>query len=575
MKANTDTTKYISNDSKKMISSARVTMDNRLHRVSQAVSTFFEEELSRGFPGLSQIARDHLDRFRSFLHSFYIEQHGFWPPNNFDTHVVQQLICNSMYADFYSLYQHMADTATSPGMSEANVNTAGGVCTLQNIRAYDARHGSLPLPHALPRIPTMPVIPTTASTKRERRSSWNPVARHREDKERRNSQRLQALIDSTNRDWTLMNTVLVRRFSEFEIDAAIDDLEPISLADGRKVRWIVVYAILQSLISVTQAPKQVRNTEGLSYGLCCEVPSRLPWHVETRKRSRTVGHASIEPDNHHSHTNTEPSSPVGVNRTMSRTSTMTSMTESLVRMTSRASTTKDRRQTVNDATPGRTMSMKSTSSTRTSSLRRIGLYRSTDSLVEEPDAKTQQRPNFAKRTSFCEIYVPGYGNGLNEVELQRSKSEKITSSSKPRSDKLKRNSIPPPVPKLVMPAAAPAPAPTVTGANINTSVSRESSNASTNSTWSRTAPSASTPNDSDASLPTPNGSPIVAADVAIAMANLELDRAEKKRPRTAAMVHIVQQEDISDATGLDTVHFNTSTWDDMLNVLEKRRFNVV
>lgn len=398
----------------------------------------------------------------------------------------------------------------------SSIDTAGGVCTLQNIRAFDTRQGLLPLPHAMPQMPVMPSTQIGLNRSRgSRRNSWNPVVRAREEKDRRNASRMQALVGSTDRDSSLMSCTLVRRYSEFEIESATDELETISLVDGRKVRWLAVYAILQSLISVNQAPKQVRNTEGLSYALCCEAPTRMPWHTEkiARPRRPPVRTSSIEPDTQHSHTNMAPPSPASLSRTISRSSTV-SKTEPVKRSTSRDSTIRDRRQTIAGETPSRTTSLKSASG-RSHSLRRLVAYKSTESVAEELPA----RPKAANRTSFCEIYVPGYGNGLNAVEVQKN-----TKAGAQANRELKSMST--------------------------TTMSRECSNASTNSSWSKT----SSPEDSDVS--TPDASPVMLSD---SMSKLSL----------AGPVHVVDDTD-----GLETVHFNSSTWDATLNVLERRRFNI-
>ena len=59
----------------------------------------------------------------------------------------------------------------------------------------------------------------------------------------------------------------------------------VSSADARKVRWILVYAILQTLISVTRAPQEVRDTEGVAYPLCCQIAGTPPWQeAETKAK---------------------------------------------------------------------------------------------------------------------------------------------------------------------------------------------------------------------------------------------------------------------------------------------------
>lgn len=511
-----DIKQHVSGESILLIKQARSDMDARLQKVCKTITSFFEDELSSGFLGLAQPARDHLDRFRSFLHAYYIEQHGFWPPNRFEEEVVQLLICKAMYSDFRSLYDHLADTASSSTNMDAALGTTGGVCVHQNVKNFDNRQQLSPLPQPLPQIPSTTNLIPTAMERRQRRNSWNPIARHREDKDRRNAQRMQALIDSTNRDWTLMNCVLVRRFSEFEIETAVDDLETISLSDGRKVRWIVVYAILQILKSITQAPAEVRNTEGLSYPLCCDVPTLMPWETQRgRSRHQVDDEVSpIEPDNLHSHTNTAPPSPGSMTRTLSKTSIKT-LSSSVHRSSSTASTVKDRRQTIGGDSLTRSPSRKS-SKARSSSLRRFVSVKK--GHIDEDIPAVPKVKQLTKRASFCEIYVPGYGNGLNYVELEKMAS--VTTLP------LAEEDVPLELTSLVG----------------NNSVSRESSNASNNSTWSKTSST--------------DGTVVSSPDAS--NADLTADK-----------------EGVGEQSGLDTVHFNTQTWDDMLGVLEKRRFNLM
>lgn len=513
---------HLSDESKYLITQARLGMDLRLQKVCETITSFFETELSSGFLGLSQAAREHLDRFRSFLHAYYIEKHGFWPPNRFEEEVAQLLICKRMYTDFKNLYEHLVDTRSSASNMDAVQGTTGGVCVLQNVKNFDNRQRLPPLPQPLPRIPSTSNVNVGALERKQRRNSWNPIVRHREDKERRNTQRMQALIDSTNRDWTLMNCVLVRRFSEFEIETAVDELESISLSDGRKVRWIVVYAILQILQSITQAPEQVRNTEGLSYALCCEAPALMPWDTERGCSGHGADEQSspIEPDLHYSHTNTAPPSPGGnVNRTLSMTSLMSLSSGSVKRSSSTTSTVKERRKTIGGENVERSLSRKS-SKARSSSLRRFVSVKKGELDEDIPAVPKLKQPT--KRASFCEIYVPGYGNGLNIVQ----KTESVTTLPLAEEDDQAL--------------------PTLPG---NASVSRESSNASNNSTWSKTS------SDGGTEASTPDGS------------HSDLTEKGTLRPE-------LKQQPESGETGLDTVHFNTETWDDMLTVLERRRFNI-
>ena len=487
-------------------------MDAKLNRVAKSITRFFEDELSSSSLGLHEVARDHLDRFRSFLHGYYIEQHGFWPPDKFDEEVVQRLVCTSMYSDFRSLYHHLADEASTTDMT-TDLESTGGVCTLQNIQAFDSRYQLEPLPQSLPLLPSTTKMESTMHSKSQRRNSWNPVLKRKQDKELRHAQRTQALIDSSNRDWRLMSCLLVRRYSDFEAEFATDGLESISLADGRKVRWIVVYGILQTLASIMQAPKQARNTDGLSYALCCSTPARFPWQAVSVVALPVDGKRAIEPDVAYSHTNVVPTT--AVNRSLSKA---TSVKATSTKVTS----TKERRKSIG---PLMTPSLsRNSSALRAPSLTRLMPKRSTTSVPDVP-----KRP-----AAFCEIYIPGYGNGLNAAEVTSSPVDITNYNIFTKGDITKDDELL-----------------TLSGSN---SVSRESSNASTNSTWSKGSTISSE------NLSTPGDSPITPTNKAFTRLDVEARKTSSPDTIKASTVRIAAESE-----GLDTVFFNTQTWDEMLS----------
>ena len=163
------------------------------------------------------------------------------------------------------------------------------------------------------------------------------------------------------------------------------------------------------------------------------------------------------------------------------------------------------------------------------SVKKTGVDEAVPAVPALPNLKI---PN--KRAAFCEIYVPGYGNGLNHVKLQTE----VSMTELPMID----GDTTPSVPQLPG----------------NPSVSRESSNASNNSTWSKTT----SMNGTEAS--TPDASPLPGSE-----STSELDLLCEKAQATIETRVIDLRDD-----GLDTVHFNTRTWDDMLNVLDKRKFGL-
>lgn len=514
-------------------------MESRLERVRRSVSDFFESDLSGSFLGLSQSPRDHLDRCRSWLHSYHIEQHGFWPPADFEQEVVQKNVYSVMYSDFKNLYHHLVDADSSD--SVADITVSGGICTLQNIQAFDTRHRYQSLPKQLPMLPHEPDL-DPRSHGLQRRKSWNPITRRRADRDKRRALRTQALITASNRDWTIMDCALVRRFSEYEAEVVIDESENISMVDGRKVRWILIYAILQTLISVMQTPKQVRDVDGITYSLSCQPPSHVPWYEADVPNPITVAQnrqSTIEPDTHYLQSN--------LNSTDSLPKT--------ARTPSKKS--KDARR---QSLPARVSSIASRPSTsQSSSFRRLMSRR--NSLADEA-------PPVPKAPSYCEIVVHGYGNGLNEVEMAKSdashaeiettpatnnSSNDTLTTIKVQTENLEQNVGPQSPQSDKMPALTPT---------SSASVSRESSNASSNSTWSK-GPSA---NHSDSDLTLKKSSQTQACISLQDLSKMILagahDHDDAERPPSEGFNRVFDEKGL-----IQTVHINTQAWDNMLEIV--------
>ena len=187
-----------------------------------------------------------------------------------------------------------------------------------------------------------------------------------------------------------MDCPLVRKYSEFEETTIEDELEGLSAIEGRKIRWILVYAVLQTFHSIALPPKEVRNASNLSYSLCCRPPNLKPWQGQQLTKIRTAGKtvSQLAPDTCYSHTNVS--------------------SASLGETLTRGRSAKSRRRTLPANLPGSlvaSFSGKTPPSSRSTSLRRL-VSRTSRSAVDVVPPK---------RPSFCEIYVEGYGNGLNEV----------------------------------------------------------------------------------------------------------------------------------------------------------------
>jgi len=167
----------------------------------------------------------------------------------------------------------------------------------------------------------------------------------------------------------------------FERTCTLEGDEKVSAADGRKVRWMLIYAIFQTLISVTQAPKDVKDTQDVSYPLCCQIPTTAPWKIgvfsiEDRPSETQIDKKfDIKPD---------------IDYASSISSGSLLPSKSVQRAKSKRAPSPP-------------------------SMRRM-LSRTKTPTVQPPPPK---------RLPFCEILVHGYGNGLNPISTQVTEADVI------------------------------------------------------------------------------------------------------------------------------------------------------
>lgn len=254
-------------------------MDLRLERAGTSLSNFLENDLSGVYMGLGKEAHVHLERFRSFLHTFYISKHGYWPPTS-ESHNGSSLpkaVYLTMYFEFRNLYEFLVDPNSGIAIQD-NKPVDGGICVYQNILAFDKRNKYTSLSHPLPLVPKLPAQLT-------HRKSLGRLFGNKQAKMDRRVRAVDALSAATNSQGDeVMSCSLVREYLRFEKSWTIKEDENVSCADARKVRWILVYAILQTLISVTRAPQEVRDTEGVMYPLCCQTGGTPPWGTGSKRQ---------------------------------------------------------------------------------------------------------------------------------------------------------------------------------------------------------------------------------------------------------------------------------------------------
>ena len=267
----------LSNITRALITRASLEMDLHMSRATRAAGCFLEEELGADRLGLTKPARNHLDRFRGFLHSFYLERYGYFPPDSSDPYNRQ--LWSDVHDDFESLYELLADTSSDQSIHN-NTNASGGICCLQNTQVFDLRHGCTPLPHPSPLLPAASSEKRSTDTQKTLRSLR--LGRSSSVAEAKLPPR-RALAEATNSisEEASKRPIIVeyRRFEKSRLE------EKMTVQEARKVRWLLIYGGLQILNSITRAPKGVRDIEAASYPLCVLTTGSPEWHIDENEAS--------------------------------------------------------------------------------------------------------------------------------------------------------------------------------------------------------------------------------------------------------------------------------------------------
>ncbi|KAF2230690.1 hypothetical protein EV356DRAFT_473063 [Viridothelium virens] len=416
----------ISRVTKALITRAYLEMDLHIGRASRGVTNFLEDDLSSSYLGLAEGARIHLDRFRSFLHSYYVNKLGYWPPPQGSA--FPKSLYLSMYHEFSKLYSYLADTENVDIIQKA---ASGGICVLQNVEAFDGRHKYDPLPYQLP------LLPECQSPEKRTQPQKGLRARrisYRSSKKDPKVDAQAALAGATNSgDPSLISCPLVQEYAQFERELSLSPEEKVSIADARKVRWLLIYGVVQMLISVTRAPPEVRDTEGPNYPLCCLMAGTPSWAfssgsplaspVESPKASSS---SSVDQSDGPEESEARPTSQISIHPDCETDNYFANIPFNRRADTDPACVPQPLRPL-----HGRTTTSISAPVVRTSSIRKN---------LHLPKRFSQRRANSIKApipvrpSQFCEILVHGYGNGLNKASIDIADQTDIDINEPERSD---------------------------------------------------------------------------------------------------------------------------------------------
>jgi hypothetical protein len=387
-------------------------MDIHLGRVTKAVRNFLEDDLSPAYLGLPDGARAHLDKFRSFLHGFYVEKFGYWPPPKGSA--FSKALFKSMYFDFRNLHDFLVDRDSTTDMASQKP-ASGGICVLQNVASFDQRHKFLPLPHPLPLLPSdVPVRRRTESQKTLKALTLGS----KQGKTDRYLTARASLTSATNsNDFAVSNCAIVREYERFERVCALNHREEkVTMADARKVRWLLIYGTLQCLASALRAPKQVRDIEGPKYPMCCLIAEQSPWQAGTKVLTSPLTQSINIPDTIDNF----------LSRPNDNSPGQATPTTSTIQPDCQ---TQDYFSHTNVDTTSAPVSVEIPAPLRISSTRRNSISRSV-SRLSLPSLSSRRNSMRLKSTTRHELPVQEHGNGPNDIHVEHpSVRSSIKSSS--------------------------------------------------------------------------------------------------------------------------------------------------
>jgi hypothetical protein len=389
-----------------MISRSRFEMDIRLDSCGRSLGTFLEDELSVAHIGLSPGARAHLDRFRSFLQSYYVAKLGYYPPSCTENGSLTfpKDVYAMMRTEVENLYDFLVDkTFTSSDCGSAP--TQGGICVLQNIQAFDRKHRYTPLPYPLPLLPE--VERENSSRTLGKRLSW--VGKPDKMKLDERLVTLTALLKASNRHKAeLLECSLVKAYCSFESECIFssrkaDKNNKVTLTDARKVRWIMIYTMLQTIRAATGVPHEVRDMQDVPYNLCVLTAGCPPWKDEKPLQASSGAHDQFQED---LHAPTEDSANIPNNSSVGSSGTSDTIKPDIDYYKLNHRPTAALTLSTSGAPPIPVMSKS----------RRSTVRRAISTLGNMPELR-HPKP---LRSSHHEILIHGYGNGLNSVSIDRS-----------------------------------------------------------------------------------------------------------------------------------------------------------
>ncbi len=273
-----------------------------LSRVQKAQTPLLNFDFSNMWPTDSApppTARGAFDRCGKWFLKFYEHQYGHWPPTHEHTWLNRTVI-QRLSADFHMLYEFFVDRdvhfvpTSGPGFTRPfTMKSKSGryfradssdLSITDILLSFDRRNGYPHIPHPYPLTP--PSVPVVAKITTPKSSIFGPRSKkplttlQSEDLQRaKGLSYTQASNLYTLRDrYQGSSGTVVRRFLEFEEADGVRQIDPY---DARRGRWILIYAILQTLAEINVDTPNLQFKDGVNYFLDPIMKGIVPWAPPT------------------------------------------------------------------------------------------------------------------------------------------------------------------------------------------------------------------------------------------------------------------------------------------------------